>query len=202
MRCPELWAGNARLRSGSRCGPKRPIVPTDTRTAATQQPGTMASTNRFRFKMAHCRGGLLITRLKIWSKGRSAGQNHVFMNTRPCNRSARSAATHVPIGPPQSWPITMNPSSCRWSTSLPTSSACSAGCEAIPLRAVGEAEAWIVHCDTPEAAAQGQDYLAIEEAPGGIAVAHQDRPAGAFVNVVHADAVGFEPARLEGEHLA
>src|SRR6266536_1433621 len=170
MRCPELWAGNARLRSGSRCGPKRPIVPTDTRTAATQQPGTMASTNRFRFKMAHCRGGLLITRLKIWSKGRSAGQNHVFMNTRPCNRSARSA--------------------------------CSAGCEAIPLRAVGEAEAWIVHCDTPEAAAQGQDYLAIEEAPGGIAVAHQDRPAGAFVNVVHADAVGFEPARLEGEHLA
>jgi hypothetical protein len=55
----------------------------------------------------------------------SVGQNHVLPSTTPRTRSARSTLTAIPMGPPQSWPITTNPSRARSSTSSPTTAACS-----------------------------------------------------------------------------
>ena len=52
--------------------------------------------------MAHCIGGLDITVLNIFVVNVSAGQNQVLPNTTPRTRSARSTATDVLIGPPQS----------------------------------------------------------------------------------------------------
>jgi len=72
---------------------------------------------------------------------------------------------------------------------------------AVPLGPIGEPEAWVVDRDAPEVVAQARDHLAVQEAPGGIAVAHEDRPACALVDEVHADTVRLEPPRLEGKQL-
>ena len=55
----------------------------------------------------------------------SAGQNQVFPRTTPRTRSARAVPTAMLMGPPQSWPIVMNPSSWRRSASSPAQRACS-----------------------------------------------------------------------------
>ncbi|CFS00787.1 Uncharacterised protein [Mycobacterium tuberculosis] len=55
-----------------------------------------------RRKIAYCTGGLDITLLKAFIASVSAGQNHVLPNTTPRTRSARSTATAMLIGPPQS----------------------------------------------------------------------------------------------------
>ena len=57
---------------------------------------------------------------------------------------------------------------------------------AVVLRTIGKAEAEVVDRDAAEAIAQTPNDAAVEEAPGGIAVAEEYRPAGAFVDVVHA----------------
>jgi hypothetical protein len=52
-------------------------------------------------------------RLKAFMLSDSAGQNQVLPSTTPRTPSARSTQTAIPMGPPQSWPITTKPSSAR-----------------------------------------------------------------------------------------
>ena len=77
---------------------------------------------RGRFRCIHA---VDMTRLNSLIPSWSAGQNQVLPRITPRTRSARAVAAAMLTGPPQSWPIVMNPSSWRRSASSPTQRACS-----------------------------------------------------------------------------
>ncbi len=60
------------------------------------------STKKLWCRIAYCIGGLDITLLNAFIITVSAGQNQMLPNTMPRTRSARSTATAMLIGPPQS----------------------------------------------------------------------------------------------------
>ena len=69
-----------------------------------------------------------------------------------------------------------------------------AGRVAVVGGAVGEPEPRIVDGNAPEAVAKLADHVSVEEAPGRVAVAHQDRLAAALIEVVDAAGGALKPA--------
>src|SRR5262249_60384537 len=67
--------------------------------------------------------------------------------------------------------------------------------------AFGEAESEVVHGDAAESCAQVPDQVAVEEAPGGVAVQQQHGLSTAFSTVVHPTGRAVEPSGLEGVEL-
>jgi len=65
------------------------------------------------------------------------------------------------------------------------------------LRSIGKAEAKIVERDAAETLTEPPDDVAVEKAPGGVAVAKEDRRAIALVDVMDAPGLVLEPSGLE-----
>ena len=66
-----------------------------------------------------------------------------------------------------------------------------------PRGSIRKPETEVIRRDAAEPVAQRDDDVAVQEAPGRVAVAQQDRRAVTLVDVVHASLRAVEPARLE-----
>jgi len=125
--------------------------------------------------------------MRVWNSAGGRGHAQVLMTTSARTLSGLLMANDSPVGPPQSWQTTRDARQPKLAHEAHQIGGVSIErVRVLTCRLLRKAEAnHIRHDDSPAGLDQRSDHIAVEEAPGRIAMKEQNRIAITLIDIVH-----------------